>query len=156
MQKISLANFEYSRVLTWVVSFCLLTSCGHSSKTATVKDVRRSISTIYQAIEYGLPGGVFKRSRNNRVFFGHYHPPRGNPNVDARRKINRAQAVVYIMNEKRPYDVVIDYRVERYSGGSYSVIDRDQSHAEKIKRKIQDYLVSRPDKRSMIDDFRAF
>ena len=121
-----------------------------------VNDVRKPVVVIHKAIEYAMPGGIRKRSRNNRVFYGHYHPPGKNPKINARRKLIRAHAVIKILGDRRPYAIEIQYLIEKYKEGDYEVSKNDAGLADGVKKKLEDYLGSRPDNRDLIDDFRAF
>ena len=119
-------------------------------------EVNRSLVTLYQAIAYASPGGVLRRSKNNRVFYSHYHPPGGDFKRDARRRKKRAQSVITLMNSKRPYLITFEYRVEQRFNGKYEQISTSEKQANRVKRRLEDYLASRPDNTDMIDDFRAF
>lgn len=100
-------------------------------------------------------GGIRKRSRNNRVFYGHYHPPGKNPKINARRKLTRAHVVIKILGDRRPYRMEVQYLIEKYKDGDYSVVENRKELAEGVKKKLEDYLVSRPDQRDLLE-FRAF
>ena len=132
MQKLLFSKFEYSIFLWIAIS---LSGCN-TTKGVFVEDIRKPIAVIHKAVEYAMPGGIRKRSRNNRVFYGHYHSPGKNPKINARRKLTRAHAVVKILGDRRPYRVQVLYLIEKYKNDDYSVVEDRKKLAEGVKRKL--------------------
>ena len=112
--------------------------------------------TILHAVEYASPGGIQRRSQNERTFYSAFHPPGGNFKIDASQSQKRARAIITIYNERRPYTIVIKYVIQERSSGSYRKVGEDDVMANKIKKRFLTYLATRPEKSDFVDDFRAF
>ena len=112
--------------------------------------------TILHAVEYASPGGIRRRSQNERTFYSAYHPPGGDFKIDASQSRNRARSVISVMNDRRPYTIVISYEIEERFGGVYRKMREDDEMARKVKKRFLTYLASRPEKGDFVDDFRAF
>lgn len=123
---------------------------------AAITDINKSLATINRAIRYGLQGDSLRRRANGRVIYSQFHPPGESLLEDATQQEERAQVVIYILKERRPYTLVVDYRIQERRGDDYKFVRADREEADKIRNKIRKYLASSPDRTDLIDGFRAF
>ena len=145
----------FKKLACLILSFFIvnLTSC--SSKKVYLSDLNRSLNTLQLAIKYALKGRA-KLSSNSRTYFSPYHLPGMDINALATNKKRRGRVIISINGNRRPYRITIAYAVEEYRFGKYRFDYYDKEKAKKYKEKIQEYLVSRPEHRDLIDDFQAY
>lgn len=158
MQSLLVNQPAYSKISLWVVTFLMATQCTSSSFKGgvTSDELRRPLNDIRRACYYALKNKVKSKSENNRTLFSDYHRPGLDPRLKAYKTKERGQALITVIGDRRPYRVVVVYRVERREGSDY-VFDRfDKGLAEQYLAKVEKYLASRPEDRDIIDDFRAF
>ena len=144
-------NFAYS---VFVIPFICLGSC--SSKKVYMEDLSRPLNTLHLAIKYALKGNIKKVSPNSRIYFSPYHSPGMDLNALPFDKEERAQVVINIRGTRRPYKISVAYIVEKYRRGKYRFDHYNKKRAKKYLEKIEEYLVSRPEQRDIIDDFTPY
>ncbi len=138
-----------------VLSVCLISLINCSSKKAHLTDLNRSLNTLQLAIKYALKGNV-KLSSNSKTYFSPYHLPGMDINALANNKKKRARIIITISGNRRPYRITVAYVVEEYRFGKYRFDHYDKKRAKKYKKRIQEYLVSRPEQKDIIDDFQPY
>lgn len=139
----------------WLVTSLLVTSCT-KKYNASSGDTNRSLNRIHLAVKYSIKNSIKKRSQNTRVYYSHYHIPGTDPNARAVNKKRRGQVTVTINGDRRPYNVVYNYRIERLNGKKY-IFDRyDKRLAQKYLDRFNEFLDSRPEQRDVIDEFRPY
>lgn len=116
----------------------------------------RPLKDIRRAVNYALQGKVKNKSENNRTYYSKYHRPGKDIRLSATNQKERAQVVVTILGDRRPYQVTVLYRIDRLTNGKYHKDHYDKGLASKYLEKIETYLSSRPEERDIIDDFKAY
>ena len=139
------------------LSICLLTflsSC--SSKKVYTEDLNRPLNTLHLAIKYALNGNIETVSPNSRIYYSPYHSPGMDLNALPLEEEQRAKVIMGIRGTRRPYRISIAYRVEKYRKGKYRLHHYSKKMAKKYLKKLEEYLVSRPEQRDIIDDFTPY
>jgi hypothetical protein len=135
-----------------------LTSCTSLNEGPFVdrKGVNSSVEGIIKAFDKGGIG-IRGQSANGREIVTKYHSPKGDGYDNAATKTTRAYSRLRILGDRRPYTLQVQYVVEkRKDSGEYVVQSYDEEKAQKILKKLLDFLVTRPDREDFIDDFRPF
>lgn len=140
----------------WLLLFVVCQGCATTITGVKITDLRRSLVTIIQAVEYALPGGVTQRSQNERTFYSAYFPPNGSFKVDAASAPERARCKILVFNARRPYAISFQCKVQEDRGGVYTDVGRSDPLARRVKKRFLQYLASRPEKTDFVDDFRIF
>lgn|GEM_PF-2198923 len=158
-----LLRVKLGNLSTWIskwiviwISIACLPGCATILTGVKITKLRRSLVTIIQAVEYGLPGGITERSQNERTFYSGYFPPNGNMRVDASTSKERARCKIMVYKAKRPYAISFRCKVQERGDGTYFDVGQSDELAQKVKKKFMEYLASRPEKTDFIDDFRVF
>lgn len=121
------------------------------------QEYSRSLDTLNKAVHSALNGAILKQSSNLRTYHSLYHVPGKDINAGPQNRPERAQVIMTILGDRRPYQIQVRYRIEKRKGnGSYSYERSDQRLAEYYLSRVNEYLASRPEQRDMIDDFRAY
>ena len=132
----------------------LLSSC--SSKRIYIKDLNRPLNTLHLAIKYALSGNVKKISPNSRIYYSPYHSPGMDLNALPLEEEHRARVIMSIHGIRRPYRISVIYKVEEYRRGRYRLHHYNRKITQKYIEKLEEYLVSRPEQRDIIDDFTPY
>ena len=132
--------------------------CATSETTGGVRsnDVLRPLKDVRKAVYYVLRKNVLRLSENNRTYYSKYHRPGMNLKLSAYKQKQRGQVVITILGDRRPYTLVVQYRIEELSGGKFKLVRYDRGLAEKYLEQLETYLAGRPEERDMIDDFRPY
>ena len=142
------------KTLFFLALFFLNGSC--SQKALHVTHLPYSLKKVRQAVRYALVGGLRNKSSNNRVYFSKYHPVGGQLSQNPQTSERRAQVVISILGDQRPYTLKVVYRVEEYSNGQFRLVSYDKDLAQKYLDYIREFLSSRPDDINFIDQFRPY
>jgi hypothetical protein len=116
----------------------------------------RSLDSLHQAARFALTDAVASRSENTRTYRSHFHVPGTDMNARPRPGKDRAQVIIQILGDRRPYQLAVSYRIESFQNGEYSFDRYDDKLGERILNRMLDYLASRPVERDVIDDFRPY
>lgn len=107
-----------------------------------------------------VPIGLRKTSSNRREFLSEffvYHEGRFQDPGSLKKNFPvRYYAHIFVLGDRRPYNVdVIVYKQEK-SGASYQNAGTDRKYAKMIVDRIKMNLDQGPSRLNVIDDFRAF
>ncbi len=138
-----------------VISF-FLSGCASTFRGAQTEELLRPIETLNKAVYFTMKGSILRQSENQRTYYSNYHIPGNDINAAATNKEKRAQVIMTILGDRRPYRILVLYRVEIKDGKSYSLDHYDKSRAQYYLDQLNEYLASRPEQRDMIDDFRPY
>lgn len=116
----------------------------------------RPLKDIRKAIHYALKNNIKNQSQNGRTYFSVYHRPGMDLRLSAYKQKERAQVVVTILGDRRPYEVAVIYKIDKLVGSKYHLDRYDKVLAGKYLEKVETYLASRPEERDIIDDFRPY
>lgn len=130
--------------------------CASKTKAIRSEDYMRPLKDIRKAVHYTFRNKIKRKSENNRTYYSVYHRPGMDLHLSAYKQKERAQLVMTILGDRRPYHVSVLYRVEKLNGKKYSLSRYDKSLAKQYLEKLETYLASRPEERDMIDDFRPY
>lgn len=111
---------------------------------------------MHLAVRYTLKDAIIKRSQNARSYYSRYHIPGTDPNALATNKKERAQVIITILGDRRPYTVSVLYQIEKRNGLDYTLDRYDKRLAQKYLDRVNEYLASRPEDRDVIDEFRPY
>lgn len=147
----------YSKLLLWIAIVFLATHCSSTNKGGVSSDeLRRPLDDIKKGIYFALQNRVLNKSENGRTYFSPYHRVGMNTKLTAYKQSERGQVAITILGDRRPYKVMVVYRVDKLSGSKYSFSRYDKGLAQQYLDKVENYLVSRPEERDIIDDFRPY
>lgn len=131
--------------------------CGHGSKNgAKTDDIMRPLKDIKKAIYYSLNSQIKNRSANGRTYFSRYHSVGKNLKLSAHKQKERGQVAITILGDRRPYKVVVLYKIDSLNGGKFKFSRYDKGLAIHYLEKVNTYLTARPEERDVIDDFRPY
>ena len=116
----------------------------------------RPLNTLHKAVNYTMSGAIKRRSPNTRTYYSHYHKPGKDLNAGIAKGNERGQLVLSILGDRRPYKVVVLYKIDKLNGGKFKFDRYDKSLALHYRAKLKEYLASRPEERDVIDDFRPY
>lgn len=126
-----------------------------------IRDLKVPLRWIMKSAAYALPGGIRASSENRRVFKSKYIDLNGNRWDVLSKSLNRAYIEIAILGDLRPYIVEVSAIVEERA--SDSPLDQDFKRAgssrplaERIAKRMENYLEDRRKSQNLIDDFRAF
>ncbi|MEM7645889.1 MAG: hypothetical protein AAF203_03165 [Pseudomonadota bacterium] len=156
MPKIINKTGKYFLWILASLTFVALTACQSITKRAASDELLRSLNTLHSAAKYTLQDAVARRSENTRTYFSKYHVPGMDLGAAAFNKKERGQVVISILGDRRPYNVYVLYRIEKLNGSKYKLDRYDKALAEKYLEKFNNYLLSRPKGRDVIDEFRPY
>lgn len=134
----------------------LVFGCASRTKRVQTEELQRSLRDVRTAIVYALDDKIAKRSLNNRTYYSKFHRPGESLSVTAYKQRERAQVVISILGDRRPYIVRVVYRIDRLRGSKFKVDRYDNGLASEYLEKVEQYLASRPEERDIIDDFRPY
>lgn len=146
----------YSWLTIWLATTLLSTSCVSKTKSVRIQNVNQPLRVVHLAAQYALTGAILKKSENGRLYFSKYHLPGKDLAVSHNGKLQRAQVIIAILGDRRPYVLEVSYRVEKYDNGKYRLDYYDKSQAQKYMDLVNEYLASRPDGVDVIDEFRPY
>ena len=150
-------SFGYSKVVICILTLLLSVQCANFGKKGVTSDnLVRPLKSLRKAVYYGLQNKVKNKSQNGRTYFSEHHRPGTNLNVSAYKHPERAQVIVSILGDRRPYQILVIYKIDKLRGGKYSLSRYDKSLAKKYLERMEAYLASRPEERDIIDDFRPY
>lgn len=162
-----------SRVL-FSVLMALVISCLSACATSSFRTgENQSFSEIQKAIGDMFPRGISEVSSNQREFTSKFFRPSElgfKEDLTKDGRLRRAQALVVVLGDRRPYKVEVSVRVEErvneaevqkfrkgdIEAGSYESDGNDGRLAKRLAEKIQNYLYQRSQNKNFIDDFRPF
>lgn len=137
--------------------FVFLGLCGCVSSGGVESDpIMLSTNRLHQAARFALMDSIKSRSQNTRTYISHHHIPGTDVNALAKPGEPRGQVSIHILGDRRPYRLLVVYRVDKFEQGAYHFDRYDKKIAQKFLKRMQDYLASRPVERDMIDDFRPY
>ncbi len=134
----------------------LFVQCASNKNSARSGELNRPLKDLRRAVHYALKGKVKNQSENGRTYFSVYHRPGMDTRLSAHKQKERAQVAITILGDRRPYEVLVLYRVETLTGGKFSLSRYDKSLANQYLERVSEYLASRPEDRDIIDDFRPY
>ena len=156
----------------WIVILFISTGCssmgGHREK-----NIGYSLSAIQTTVAEKIPGGLSKVSQNRREFVSYYFlPATWDETYKESGRLYRGKARVFILGDRRPYDIVVRIDVDTrratekevktlYSNDdlkkrNWNQFGEDKRLAKRIAEIIVDSLKKSQRNRNLIDDFRAF
>lgn len=151
------------RVYFFIIFLCFFCGCSSLNESVDGPHIRlsslnRSVESVLKAFEFGVPGNKIRgRSKNGRVIVSTYHPYRGSAYESGLNSKIRAFVKMAILGERRPYDLKVQFIVEkRLPNDTYEIVRYDNRRARDVAKKMKEYLAARPDSSDVIDDFRAF
>jgi len=149
------SHLDYSKILLCLAT--LLGLCGCVSTDGVESDpIMLSTNRLHQAARFALVDSIKSRSQNTRTYISHHHIPGTDVNALAKPGEPRGQVTIHILGDRRPYRLLVVYRVDKYENGTYHFDRYDNEIAQKFLKRMQDYLASRPVERDMIDDFKPY
>ncbi len=136
----------------------ILVGSGCASRgSVSLDELNASLIDLQRIVTEVLPLGKRKQSENARVFYSSYFLIKKGEYEAAAESLYRNYAEVFILGDRRPYDIEVRVITERRnSDGEYSLIKYDEGLARVISRRIQVALHKRREDRNIIDDFRVF
>lgn len=139
------------------LAFFALPSCNSMSGSyVEKKSVNASLPGLIKAFDRAS-NGLRGKSVNGREIVSRYQKPGTDSYDNAGMDKERAYSRLLILNDRRPYTIQLQYVIEeRISGGGYSIKGYDDAMANKVMRKMMEFLVNRPDREDFIDEFKAF
>jgi hypothetical protein len=146
-----------------VLSIFIFSGCTHllaPSNSFVIEKVNWSVKDIEQTVSAHLPVGVRARSPNGREILSKHFVKKKKEYVPAAESLVRYFAKVQILNDRRPFDVVLvvikEERVLEGDGFTYRVVGNDLRLATELDRVLRAELTKRREDRNIIDDFRVF
>ncbi len=133
-----------------------LSGCASTFRGVQTEEINRPLETLNKAVHFSMKGSILKQSANLRTFHSNYHVPGTDINAAATNKPQRAQVIMVILGDRRPYRIHVLYRIEKRGSSGYSLDTYDKGRAQYYLDQINEYLASRPEQRDMIDDFRPY
>ena len=149
------SHFGYPKTFICLVIFTILGGCATPGGVES-DPIMLSTSRLHQAARFALVDSIKSRSQNTRTYISHHHIPGTDVNALAKPGEDRGQVTIQILGDRRPYRLLVIYRVDKFEGGEYRFARYDKEIAQKFLKRMQDYLASRPVERDMIDDFRPY
>ncbi|MCJ8275727.1 MAG: hypothetical protein HRT44_05300 [Bdellovibrionales bacterium] len=146
----------YSWLLTGVAILLLCASCVSKKRGLRTKEIRQPLRVVRKAVEYALIKSILRKSENTRIYFSKYHEPGQDLSKRPKGNLKRAQVIIGILGDKRPYIVEVAYRIESYSNGKYRIKGYDKRQAKVYLELVEEYLASRREGVDMIDGFRPY
>ena len=148
----------YSRVVICLFILATSVQCTTNVKGRGVKSIKfqRPLRDVRKAIYYAMGGNVPRKSQNGRTHYSPWHQTGKKLNSSAFKKATRGQLQITLLGDRRPYWVIVVYRVEKLDGKEYELDRYDMKIANKYLEKIEDFLAARPEERDVIDDFRPY
>lgn len=140
------------------VSFLILLfgsgACQHG-KGALIKETPLNISETRMAIVrvIGEPRHV---SENGRELVSNYYDENGVSVVLKKNPDERYYSHVTILGDRRPYDILVEVKMEELDDGKYYFVSNDKKREKRLSQQIQDSLNQSREKRNMFDDFRPY
>lgn len=150
--------FGYSSCALWLPILLLVNTQCSSVTRGGVKTspLTRSLNDLHRAVKSTMRGAIKKRSPNTRTYYSNFHAPGMDINAGVAKRTERGQVVMTITGDRRPYQIIIVYRIETRSDQSFHFSHYDKGLALKYREKLKEHLASRPEQRDVIDDFRAY
>ncbi len=149
------AKITVSLFLTLVL-FGLVSCNSLSGPYVEKKSVNASIPGLVKAFDRAS-NGLRGKSANGREIVSRYQKPGSGSYDNAGMEKERAYSRLLILNDRRPYTIQIQYVIEeRLSDGGYSIKGYDEAAANKVMKRLLEFLVNRPDREDFIDEFKAF
>ena len=139
-----------------VISPLLFAGC--TTNQIEMKNLNAPLVDLQKATHKNMPAGTMKVSTNGREFFSNYFVVAPNGRfVKSKYPPKRYRAHVFILGDRRPYNIVVRVAVQlRNSDGDYDTDHFNKGMARVISRRIQITLHESLEQRNFIDDFRAF
>lgn len=150
------SHFDYAKSLLCLLILSSHLGCSTSSKSVQTDKINRSVNTLHRAITHVFDKYIKTKSKNARTYHTKYHYPGEDLGAAAYKKKKRARISITILGDRRPYRISILYRVDKLSGGKYQLSHYDKKLAKHYLERVETYLVSRPEGRDIIDDFRVY
>ena len=133
----------------------------------------QSFAEIQKAIGDMLPRGIGEVSSNQREYtskFFRLSELGFKEDLTKEGALRRAQALVVVLGDRRPYKIEVTVHVEERNNeseipkirkgdieaGRYDSDGNDRRLAKRLAERIQDYLHRRSQNKNFIDDFRPF
>ncbi len=144
---------KLKRIVTVVVFMFLIAGCvsrGQSIKgiNRTVNDIRTTVKSIY---------GIATASESDReIITG---PLKVDPNdkTPSSQLKMRAYARILIINDRRPYDLLVEAYIERRdASGTFVEVGISESVSQDLAKELHRALIESRENWNVIDDFRAF
>lgn len=148
-------KIAFSFFLMFVIG--AVVSCNSlSGSYVEKKSVNASIPGLIKAFDRAS-NGLRGKSANGREIVSRYQKPGTNSYDNAGMDKERAYSRLLILNDRRPYTIQLQYIIEeRLSNGGYSIKGYDDVTANKVMKRMLEFLVNRPDREDFIDEFKAF
>lgn len=147
---------DYSKIVGCLLILLLGTQCTSRSKGVSSAEIMRPLKAFRKSIYYALQNKIKNKSQNGRTYFSKYHRPGMDLNLSSYKHPERAQVVMTILGDRRPYKVLVYYKIDKLKGSKYSFNRYDKGLAKKYLERVETYLASRPEERDIIDDFRPY
>lgn len=136
-----------------VVSVLALVGCvsrGQQIKgiNRTVNDIRTTVKSIY---------GIAHASQNERELIT--GPLKVDPNdkTPSAQLMMRAYARIVIINDRRPYNILVEAYIERRTtSGTFVEVGLSESVSQDLAKELHRALLESRENWNVIDDFRAF
>lgn len=150
-------QFDYSKYSVWLFTFFVTSQCASLNRGAVVSEAHmRPLQDIRKAVYSSFKGNIKRKSQNGRTYFSEFHKPGTNLARSSLNQKERAQLIVTILGDRRPYQLSVSYEIFKLSGGEYKTDRYDKKLARYYLNSIEEYLASRPEERDVIDDFRPY
>lgn len=95
-------------------------------------------------------------SENGRELSSKYYDEFGNSEEVNDNPSERFYSHISILGDRRPYDILVEVRVEKKKGNKYIYLANDKEMEKSLSNKIKQALHQSMDKRNLIDDFRPY
>jgi hypothetical protein len=142
------------RTLSLVIFLFTFAACA--GKAVVMKDMDYSLAQLQKIVSNNLPNGLRKTSPNDREFFSKYFIFHRGKIRDATGLNQRSYAHIYVLGDRRPYNIEVHVYTERVSKGYFSIVGEEKKLAVQISQHIREDLAKGRDNRNVIDDFKPF
>ena len=133
-------------------------SCTHGG--IRFEDLDLPLTEIQKAVVDGLPLGKRAISENSREIFSEYFVMIENKPRPAGRLKVRYYAHIYILGDRRPYQVegLVRKQVKESIEGIHDYADAgiDEELTKIVMANVKAKLIKSRDERNIVDDFRVF
>ena len=149
-------------MIRYFIFFLLILAAGCSTtpRGLIIENVNKPLAMLQESVVNSMPVGLRARSPNGREFLSKFFVPTKDDFKEADTAPMRWFAHVYILGDRRPYNIeVLVKREKRFANRgvlTYRPEGLDLRIASNLKKRIQDELTKSREGVNLIDDFRAF
>ena len=141
--------------LSLLFIFTLLSSCTTDMAASEVDSGQASLNQI-RTVVTNLLDGPRTVSENQREYVSKYFSPKKDAKFDPETAKERVYVTIYILGNRRPYDIEVRAFVEKLTPDGYEDAGEDAKTAEQFAKSLKNRLNQSRANRNILDDFRPF